>query len=176
MGRSLISDETLTLIKDRLDIVDIVNRHVSLSKAGQNLKGLCPFHLEKTPSFTVSPSRQIFHCFGCGAGGNVFTFLTRVTGGTFPEVVRDLGRTVGIEIEEATARSGPQAHLAQTVERVNEAAAACFQQNLRDERAGLVAREYLTSRELLPRTIDQFRIGVASAEWDGLCRHRCASA
>lgn len=170
VGRSLISDETLTLIKDRLDIVDIVNRHVSLSKAGQNLKGLCPFHLEKTPSFTVSPSRQIFHCFGCGAGGNVFTFLTRVTGGTFPEVVRDLGRTVGIEIEETTARSGPQAHLVQTVERVNEAAAAWFQWNLRDERAGLVAREYLTSRELLPRTIDQFGIGVASAEWDGVLK------
>lgn len=170
VGRSLISDETLNLIKDRLDIVDIVSRHVSLSKAGQNLKGLCPFHLEKTPSFTVSPSRQIFHCFGCGAGGNVFTFLTRVTGGTFPEVVRDLGRTVGIEIEETTSRSGHQAELAQTVERVNEAAAAWFQQNLRDERAGLVAREYLTSREILPRTIDQFGIGVASADWDGLLR------
>jgi len=170
VGRSLISDETLNVIKDRLDIVDIVSRHVSLSKAGQNLKGLCPFHLEKTPSFTVSPSRQIFHCFGCGAGGNVFTFLTRVTGGTFPEVVRDLGRTVGIEIEETTPRSGQLAELTQTVERVNEAAAAWFQQNLRDARAGLVAREYLTSREILPHTIDQFGIGVASAEWDGLLR------
>lgn len=170
VGRSLISDETLNVIKDRLDIVDIVSRHVSLSKAGQNLKGLCPFHLEKTPSFTVSPSRQIFHCFGCGAGGNVFTFLTRVTGGTFPEVVRDLARTVGIEIEETSGRSGQQAELAQTVERVNVAAAAWFQQNLRDERAGFAAREYLTSREILLRTIDQFGIGAASAEWDGLLR------
>jgi DNA primase len=170
VGRSLISDETLTLIKERLDIVDIVSRHVSLSKAGQNLKGLCPFHQEKTPSFTVSPSRQIFHCFGCGAGGNVFTFLTRVTGGTFPEVVRDLGRTVGIEITETTSHTGPQVELAHTVERVNEAAAAWFQQNLRDERAGLVAREYLTSREVQSRTIDQFGIGAASADWDGLLK------
>jgi len=170
VGRSLIADETLNLIKDRLDIVDIVSRHVSLTKAGQNLKGLCPFHLEKTPSFTVSPSRQIFHCFGCGAGGNVFTFLTRITGGTFPEVVRDLGRTVGIEIEEATSRSGRQAELTQTVERVNEAAASWFQQNLRDERAGLEAREYLRSREIHPSTIDRFGIGVASVEWDGLLR------
>jgi DNA primase len=170
VGRSLISDETLSLIKDRLDIVDIVSRHVSLSKAGQNLKGLCPFHHEKTPSFTVSPSRQIFHCFGCGAGGNVFTFLTRVTGGTFPEVVRDLGQTVGIEIEEASATSRPQGVLAQTVERVNHAAAAWFQQNLRDERIGCNAREYLASREIEPRTIDQFGIGVAPPEWDGLMR------
>ena len=124
MGRSLISDETLPLIRDRLDIVDIVKRHVSLRKAGQNLKGLCPFHLEKTcRSQSARPGK--FSLLGSGRG-NVFTFLTRVTGGTFPEVVRDLGRTVGIEIEETTARSGPQAHLAQTVERVNEAAAAWF--------------------------------------------------
>ncbi len=170
VGRSLISDETLSSIKDRLDIVDIVSRHVSLSKAGQNLKGLCPFHLEKTPSFTVSPSRQIFHCFGCGAGGNVFTFLTRITGGTFPEVVRDLGRTVGIEIEETASRSGPQAGLTQAVERVNEAAAAWFQQNLRDERVGVTAREYLTSRGMCSPTIDQFGLGVAPDEWEGLLK------
>ena len=115
-GRGLISDETLHVIKDRTDIVDIVSRHVSLTKAGQNLKGLCPFHLEKTPSFTVSPSRQIFHCFGCGAGGNVFTFLMRVTGSSFPEVVRDLGRTVGVEVEETASINGPQAAQAQVQE------------------------------------------------------------
>lgn len=170
MGQGLISDDTIERIKSRVDITDIVNQHVSLSKAGQNLKGLCPFHQEKTPSFTVSPSKQIFHCFGCGAGGNVFTFLSRLTGASFPEVVRDLGRTVGIEVEERAATSGHQAVLAQTVERVNQAAAVWFQRNLRDERAGSEVREYLAHRGIESRMVDQFGVGVAPAEWDGLLR------
>ena len=109
MGRGLISEDVINQIRDRIDIVDIVGQHVSLTRAGQNLKGLCPFHQEKSASFTVSPSRQIFHCFGCGAGGNVFTFLTRITGASFPETVRDLGRKVGIEVQEPTMDSGAQA-------------------------------------------------------------------
>ncbi len=170
MGRGLISDEIINQIRDRVDIADIVSHHVSLTKAGQNLKGLCPFHQEKNPSFTVSPSRQIFHCFGCGAGGNVFTFLTRITGGSFPEVVRDLGRKVGVEVEEAAAHAGPQSAHTNRVEQLNQAAAAWFQQNLRDDRVGAGAREYLLSRGIQQTTIDQFGIGVAPAEWDGLLK------
>lgn len=170
MGQGLISDDTIERIKGRVDITDVVSHHVSLSKAGQNLKGLCPFHHEKTPSFTVSPSKQIFHCFGCGAGGNVFTFLSRLTGASFPEVVRDLGRTVGIEVEERAATSGHQAAMAQTVERINQAAAAWFQRNLRDERVGSEAREYLAYRGVQSRMVDQFGVGVAPTEWDGLLR------
>ncbi len=170
MGRGLISDEVLQVIKDRADIVDVVSRHVSLSKAGQNLKGLCPFHLEKSPSFTVSPSRQIFHCFGCGTGGNVFTFLMRVTGGSFPEVVRDLGKTVGVEVEETIASAGPQAAEGRLVEQINQAAAVWFQQNLKDERIGSQARDYLARRGIQPKTIEQFGVGVAPTEWDGLLK------
>ncbi|MBK9307549.1 MAG: DNA primase [Nitrospira sp.] len=170
MGQGLISDDTIERIKGRVDIADIVSQHVSLSKAGQNLKGLCPFHHEKTPSFTVSPSKQIFHCFGCGAGGNVFTFLSRLTGDNFPEVVRDLGKTVGIEIEEKASHSSPQSVMAQTVERINQAATAWFQTNLRDDRTGHQAREYLDRREVESRMVDRFGIGVAPAEWDGLLR------
>ena len=170
MGHGLISDEIINRIRDRIDIADIVSHHVSLTKAGQNLKGLCPFHQEKSPSFTVSPSRQIFHCFGCGAGGNVFTFLTRITGGSFPEVVRDLGRKVGIEVEEVTVHVGPHAAQTNRVEQLNQAAAAWFLQNLRDEQAGVGAREYLESRGIQQTTIDQFGIGVALAEWDGLLK------
>jgi DNA primase len=166
----LISDEILNQIRDRIDIADIVSHHVSLTKAGQNLKGLCPFHQEKSPSFTVSPSRQIFHCFGCGAGGNAFTFLTRITGASFPEVVRELGRKVGIEVEEVAVHAGSQAAQTNRVEQLNQAAAAWFQQNLRDERAGVGAREYLESRGIQQTTIDQFGIGVAPAEWDGLLK------
>lgn len=170
MGQGLISEDTIERIKGRVDITDIVSHHVSLSKAGQNLKGLCPFHHEKTPSFTVSPSKQIFHCFGCGAGGNVFTFLSRLTGASFPEVVRDLGRTVGIEVGERGHGSSHQAVIAQTVERINQAAAAWFQGNLRDKRIGFETRGYLASRAVESRLIDQFGIGVAPTERDGLLR------
>jgi DNA primase len=168
MGRGLIPEDVINQIRDRTDITVIVGQHVSLTGAGQNLKGLCPFHQEKSPSFTVSPSRQIFHCFGCGAGGNVFTFLTRITGASFPEVVRDLGRKVGIEIQETIASSGPQAAQAGRIEQLNRAAAAWFQRNLQDEAAGADAREYLASRGIQQATIDRFGIGVAPAEWDGL--------
>jgi DNA primase len=169
MGRGLISEDVINQIRDRIDIVEIVGQHVNLTRAGQNLKGLCPFHQEKSPSFTVSPSRQIFHCFGCGAGGNVFTFLTKITGGSFPETVRDLGRRVGIEVQESTPdlRSAPQS---QRVEQVNQMAARWFQDNLRHEQMGAEAREYLAGRGIQQATIDRFGIGVAPVEWDGLLK------
>jgi DNA primase len=170
MGRGLISEEVINQIKDRIDIVDIVGQHVSLTRAGQNLKGLCPFHQEKSPSFTVSPSRQIFHCFGCGAGGNVFTFLMRITGAGFPETVRDLGRKVGIEVQEPTPESGFQTQQANRTEHVNQAAAQWFQQNLRDDRAGGEAQAYLAGRGIEQTTIDRFGIGSAPVEWDGLLK------
>ena len=170
VGHGLISDDIISQIKERVDITDVVSHHVSLTKTGQNLKGLCPFHQEKTPSFTVSPSRQIFHCFGCGAGGNVFTFLTRVTGASFPEVVRDLGRKVGIEISEASTGGGPQSGQLQRVEQLNQAAAAWFVKNLCDMRVGAAGREYLKTRGIEQATIERFGIGVAPAEWDGLLR------
>jgi DNA primase len=100
----------------------------------------------------------------------VFTFLTRITGGSFPEVVRDLGRKVGIEVEEVTVHVGPHAAQTNRVEQLNQAAAAWFLQNLRDEQAGVGAREYLESRGIQQTTIDQFGIGVALAEWDGLLK------
>lgn len=170
MGRGLISEDIINQIRDRIDITEIVGQHVSLTKAGQNLKGLCPFHQEKSPSFTVSPSRQIFHCFGCGAGGNVFTFLTRITGASFPETVRDLGRKVGIEVQETAVNAGPQAAQASRIEQLNRTVAAWFQQNLRDDRMGVEAREYLESRGIQQATIETFGIGVAPAEWDGLLK------
>jgi DNA primase len=170
MGRGLISEDVINQIRDRTDIVEVVGQHVSLTRTGQNLKGLCPFHQEKSPSFTVSPSRQIFHCFGCGVGGNVFSFLTRITGASFPETVRELGRKVGIEVEEATSQAGPQAVQAVRIEQLNKAAADWFRQNLSDDQLGAEAREYLSSRGMLPSTIEQFGIGVAPNEWDGLIK------
>ncbi|MDO9118478.1 MAG: DNA primase [Nitrospira sp.] len=169
MGRGLISDDIINQIRDRIDIADIVGHHVSLTRAGQNLKGLCPFHQEKSPSFTVSPSRQIFHCFGCGAGGNVFSFLTRITGASFPEVVRDLGRKVGIEVQES-AEVNPQAAQFGRIEQVNQAASSWFHKNLQDAKAGEPARAYLAERGIEPATITRFAIGVALGEWEGLIK------
>jgi len=170
VGRGLISEDIISQIRDRIDITEIVGQHVSLVRAGQNLKGLCPFHQEKSPSFTVSPSRQIFHCFGCGAGGNVFTFLTRITGASFPETVRDLGRKVGVEIPDSSVNAGPQAAQAGRLEQLNRAVADWFRQNLQEERLGAAAREYLESRGIHQATIDLFGIGTAPAEWDGLLK------
>ncbi len=170
MARGLISEDVINQIRDRIDIVEIVGQHVSLSRAGQNLKGLCPFHQEKSPSFTVSPSRQIFHCFGCGAGGNVFTFLTRMTGASFPETVRDLGRRVGVEVQEPTPDSVSQASHSHRAEQVNQAASRWFHDNLREERLGGEARAYLKARGIEQSTIDRFGIGVAPDEWDGLLK------
>ena len=167
MGRGLISDDIKNQIRDRVDIVDVVSHHVSLRRAGQNLVGLCPFHQEKTPSFSVNASKQMFYCFGCKAGGDVFTFLTKITGATFPEVLRELGDKVGIVVAESPAEQRQRGHT-NRIEHINQAALKWFQANLRDERLGSAALEYLATRGILPATIEQFRIGVASPEWDGL--------
>jgi len=170
VGRGLISENVINQVRDRVDIAEVVGHHVSLTRAGQNLKGLCPFHQEKSPSFTVSPSRQIFHCFGCGAGGNVFTFLMRITGANFPETVRDLGQKLGIDVPDSGPSAGPQAAQVNRLEPLNRAVTAWFQQNLRDNVTGATARGYLAGRGIQAETIERFEIGCAPAEWDGLIK------
>jgi DNA primase len=170
VGRGLISDEVINQIKDRVDITEVVGHHVSLTRAGQNLKGLCPFHQEKSPSFTVNSSKQIFYCFGCGAGGTVFTFLTRITGASFPEVVRDLGRKVGIEVQEPAGQSGPLAAQTARVESLNQAVVGWFRQNLNDPGLGEEARAYLVGRGVTDATRERFAVGFAPNDWDGLSR------
>ncbi|GAB1724133.1 MAG: DNA primase [Nitrospira sp.] len=171
MGQGLISDDVINQIRDRVDIAEIVGQHVALTRAGQNLKGLCPFHQEKSPSFTVSSSRQIFHCFGCGAGGNVYTFLMKLTGAAFPEIVRDLGRKVGVDVPEAT---GGYSNEARTqlgrLERLNAAAGAWYQRMLMEGPVGAQARAYLEGRGIQQHTTMQFNIGYAPPEWDGLTK------
>ncbi len=170
MGRGLISEEIINQIRDRVDIAEVVGHHVSLTRAGQNLKGLCPFHQEKSPSFTVNSSKQIFHCFGCQTGGDVFTFLTRITGSSFPEVVRDLGRKVGIEVQEAAGQSGPLAAQTARVESLNQAVVGWFRQNLQDPKLGGEARAYLIGRGITDATLERFAVGFAPNEWDGLSK------
>jgi DNA primase len=100
-----IPEEKISAIKNASDIVDIVSESVSLRRAGRNFLGLCPFHAEKTPSFTVSPDKQIFYCFGCGTGGNIFSFLMKQGGLSFPEAARVLARRYGIDLPERNLSS-----------------------------------------------------------------------
>src|SRR5262245_53690855 len=100
------TSELLDEIRSRSDLVELIGQYVSLKRAGVNWKGLCPFHAEKTPSFTVNPKRGIFHCFGCGAGGDVFNFLMRHDRLAFPEAVRSLAERVGVSIPTAREPDG----------------------------------------------------------------------
>jgi DNA primase len=172
VSHGIIPQEVIDQIKDRTDILDVVSGYVSLSKAGQNFKGLCPFHAEKTPSFMVSPSRQIFHCFGCGAGGNVFTFVMKMEGTSFPETVRELGVKAGVEVPVTQgARPQQDSGNKERLEQLNEAAAAWFRKSLLDPDQGKEARAYLSGRGMTRDTIDAFGFGWAPQAWDGLLRH-----
>jgi DNA primase len=170
--RGLIPEDVINRIRDRADIVEIVGAHLSLSKAGQHYKGLCPFHSEKTPSFTVSPSRQMFHCFGCGEGGNVFTFLMKIEGASFPTIVRNLGEKLGIRVEDkpASPAAKERAELAERLVVLNRAAAEFFHQALLTDPAAEPARTYLRERGITAETIERFGIGYAPQGWDSLLK------
>src|SRR5579885_3364869 len=171
MASNLIPEDVIAQIGERADIVDIVSGYVALTRSGQNLKGLCPFHNEKTPSFTVSPSRQIFHCFGCGAGGNVFTFLMKLEGGSFPDTVRDLGKRLGIDVPSVShvGHSG-ESQVRDRLERIHQAAAGWFERNLWDTSIGRTALDYVRGRGISEDTIRAFGLGYAPPGWDGLLR------
>src|SRR5258705_1136281 len=102
----MIPQEFIQSLLGRVDIVDVVDRHVKLKKAGANFSACCPFHTEKTPSFTVSPSKQFYHCFGCGAHGNAIGFLMEYSGLAYPEAIRSLAETIGMPVPETRARFG----------------------------------------------------------------------
>lgn len=172
MERGFIPEDVIARIRDRADIVEIIGAHLSLSKAGQHYKGLCPFHSEKTPSFTVSPSRQMFHCFGCGEGGNVFTFLMKIEGASFPTVVRALGEKLGIRVEEPATSPAAKQRAAQSERLValNRAAADFFHRTLLSDPAAEPARAYLRNRGMTAETIERFGIGYAPQAWDGVLK------
>lgn len=161
---SRIPDETIQAIRDRVDIVELVGRTVTLKSIGRSFKGLCPFHSEKTPSFHVHPERQIFHCFGCGAGGDAFRFLMQHDNLSFPEAVRALGRACGIEVPE---EGGGEAGLSQRLREANEVAQRLYRRALRGPE-GAAARRYLEERGLPAELVDRFGIGFAPARWDAV--------
>ena len=158
MGR--FGDDKIEEVRSRADIVEIVGAHVRLRRAGRNFVGLCPFHNEKTPSFSVNAERGFFHCFGCGAGGSVFNFIMRVEGLTFPEAVRSLARKYGVTLPEHD-QSGPAAGEREAMLKASEVAAEFFAHVLWNSTDGALARDYLKSRGISVETARAFMIGFA---------------
>jgi len=161
-----IPDDKIEEIKQRTDIVELISEYVTLKKAGRNYLGLCPFHKEKTPSFTVSRDKQMFYCFGCGEGGHAFTFLMKVSNMTFPEAARHLAKKKGVIIPDPAMddREKQQYGLREQVYRLNEAAASFFTGSLFSP-AGLEAREYLKNRGIKEEVVRVFRLGYADQGW-----------
>jgi DNA primase len=154
-------------VKSRLNIVDVIGETVQLKKAGTTFKGLCPFHGEKTPSFTVTPSRDSWKCFGCGLGGDVFSFVMQRDGSTFPDALKSLAAKAGVEIDERTKRE--DMHRARLRD-VMETAIAFYHQVLTTTNMGKPALDYLKGRGFTDETISTFQLGWAPEGWDSMSR------
>ncbi|WP_420265325.1 DNA primase [Candidatus Magnetominusculus dajiuhuensis] len=152
-------------IKSRIDIVDVVSDYVGLKKSGARFKGLCPFHAEKTPSFVVSPEKQVFYCFGCGTGGDIITFVMKEEGISYNEAIRKLSERAGIKLEPVHKQNIQEREV---LLQIHKAAAAFFKGQLRKSEKAL---KYLNARGIAKESIEKFAIGAAPEGWDGLLRH-----
>ncbi|MCL5935062.1 MAG: DNA primase [Firmicutes bacterium] len=169
-----IPDAVVEEIRQCSDIVEVVSRYIRLEKRGKNYLALCPFHQEKTPSFNINPEKQIFHCFGCGVGGNVFKFLMMVEGLSFPDAVKSLGAKAGIDIPEETspaeqARQGKKDRAFKIYGLVRD-----FYRLLLTKEVGAGAVQYLESRGLSGQTRETFQLGYAPPGWDNLANFLAA--
>jgi len=155
--------DEIELIRERADMLEIVSRYVNLKKAGKNYIGLCPFHQDKTPSFTVNPDKKLFHCFGCNEGGDIFQFLMKIERIDFSEALARLAAQTGVPIRRE--RASPL----QKLKELNERVCVYFQTNLVSP-AGQRARDYLKQRGFSQEIIEKFRLGYALARWDDLVK------
>jgi DNA primase len=164
-----IPDEVIEEIRQRADIIEVISDYVTLKKAGTNYKGLCPFHQEKTPSFTVSQEKQLFHCFGCGIGGNIFTFFMKYEQVAFAEAARALAQRYGIRIPEVKATVQDQRK--ENLRQINAVALDFYVRELKQEKEGKIARGYLERRGIERALWEEYGIGYAPARWDALVSH-----
>ncbi|MBI2609244.1 MAG: DNA primase [Deltaproteobacteria bacterium] len=166
----MIPQEHIEHIKERLDIVDIISDYIGLKQAGINFKGVCPFHSEKTPSFIVSREKQIFHCFGCSAGGNVYTFIMKFLNISFIEAVYKLAERAGVVIEEKekTKEESQKENKKNLLYKLNQWAAQFYHENLLQGREAEKAREYFKKRGLSKNIIEKFKLGFAPHAWEVL--------
>ena len=165
----MLPETFLNELKYNTDIEQVISRYVQLKRRGRNLTGLCPFHSEKSPSFTVYPETQSFYCFGCGAGGDAITFLRKIDNLDYMEAVRALAERAGMAVPEGTVDDGSRQRKARILE-LNRAAARHFHQNLMSN-GGREARAYLVERGLTKATVVKFGIGFAPESWDNLRGH-----
>jgi DNA primase len=169
----MIPDEKVREVRERASILEVIAEYVGLKKSGVNYLGLCPFHTEKTPSFNVNPAKGIYHCFGCGVGGDVVSFIMRIEGMAFPEAVRLLARRVGVEIPDRPQtdaekrRADEREHLYE----VHETAVRYYEKVLLEDKAGEPGRSYLKRRGVDGETARVYRLGFAPDSWDGLARY-----
>lgn len=163
------SEELIEEIKNSNDIVDVISQYVNLKRSGRNFFGLCPFHKEKSPSFSVSPDKQIFHCFGCGAGGNVIHFISKIENADFKEAIGILANRAGIELPTLNNyEDNKTALLKSKVYEINQIAAEFYHQNLYKP-TSRIGQEYIKKRKLDNRTLKSFLIGY-SGNFDELYR------
>ena len=160
-----IPDKIIDEIQEKTDIVEVISRYVPLKKTGRSYKAPCPFHHEKTPSFIVSQDKQIYHCFGCGVGGNVFSFLMKYENLQFPEAVEMLAEKAGVRIPRSSYQKQEENSLTNQLYKINEEAAGFFQSCLANSSQ---AREYLISRGINQESVKLFRIGYAPDSWESL--------
>ena len=165
---AMTSYSVIQEIKDRLDVVTVIGRYVPLQKSGSSYKGLCPFHAEKTPSFHVFPQTNTWKCFGCGAGGDIFTFVEKRENLPFPDVLRMLAKEAGVPLREVRPE---ERDARQRLLDLHQAATSYFQSNLLTGAAGKRAREYLAQREITQETIERFQLGYALDGWERLLNH-----
>jgi len=165
-----ILEEKLNEIRSRASIVEVISDFLSLRKTGKNYLGLCPFHSERTPSFTVNEEKGIFHCFGCGAGGNIFNFLMRANHLTFPEAVRDVAKRYGVALprRELTEEEKRRKSLTGRLFEINELAAEYYHRLLASEKEGEEGRQYLARRAISREIAEEHRLGFAPDAWDSL--------
>lgn len=166
----MIPEEKVREVAERLSIVDVVGEYLPLRRSGANYVGLCPFHGEKTPSFNVNPAREIFHCFGCGAGGDIFTFVMKIEGLSFPEAIKKLAARAGVTIEERPLSEAEQraGQLREEQRTIMKLAAQRYRDILNRHPDGAAARRYLQQREVDPDTATAYGIGCAAGRRDTL--------
>ena len=163
-----IPEEKVSEILNTSDIVDVISESVILKKSGRNFFGLCPFHAEKTPSFSVNASKQIFHCFGCSAGGNVLSYIMKYHGITFPEAAKMIARKYNITIEtkEIDPAKRRQLNLTENLFRLNKTIMEVYFDGLKNLKTGEISRQYLKDRGINDNTIEKFKLGFSPDKWD----------
>ena len=168
-----LSEEKVSEIRDRSSILEVVSDYVTLKKTGKNYKGLCPFHVEKTPSFMVNEEKQIFHCFGCGEGGDAFTFLMKAGHFSFPQAVEELAKRYGVKLPSREPSPVQKKEMAQqdAFFQINQIASDYFHDLLTQRREGEEGRKYIAQRGINREIIVEHRLGYSADRWNGLVQH-----